>query len=100
MTDYQINNKIKLQTNKFEEVNILKAITNTRLLKSHRIKWGMSQYNISKILGRSPKAYNHKENAKANFDVNEIITIANELKLTLDEVNDIFFDGKLTKGTN
>lgn len=74
--------------------------TNSRLLKSYRVKNGISQVNISKVIGRSTKAYNHKENCKANFEIEEIIKIAKELKLTLQEVNEIFFDNELTECTS
>ena len=44
----------------------------------------------------SRQSYNYKENNKMQFTPGEIIKISRELNLTLEEVDEIFFDGKLS----
>lgn len=67
----------------------------SKILKSKRILIGMTQKELAQSIGISEKSYNHKEQNKIEFKLNEIIIIAKELKLSLIEVNKIFFDNNL-----
>lgn len=65
------------------------------LLKRTRYYKGYKQYQMADKIGLSRQTYNYKENGRLPFNSEEIINISKELKLTLPEVNEIFFDGKL-----
>lgn len=69
---------------------------NVRKLKAKRVEFGLSQKDLAKVLGISAKNMCIKECDNRNrFTIDEIITIARELRLSLKDINDIFFDGKL-----
>lgn len=68
---------------------------NGNLLKSKRALYDLTQKNIAETIGTTEKTYNHKEQGKVDFKPNEIISISNKLKLTLEDINQIFFDGNL-----
>lgn len=69
---------------------------NTNKLKGIRVSQGYTQEEISIKLGMAIKTYNRKEQGIVEFNRNEISKISEVLKLTLDDVNTIFFGGKLT----
>lgn len=60
-------------------------------LKAVRAKQGMTQKDIAKMLNISNSSYCRKENQKIDFTQSEIKVIAVELKLTSEEVTNIFF---------
>lgn len=66
------------------------------LLKRIRCYKGYKQYEMADKVGISRQSYNYKENNKMQFTPEEIIKISRELNLTLEEVDEIFFDGKLS----
>lgn len=67
----------------------------TNLLKSERVKKGLTQKMISKNLEIDVTSYSKKENGIIEFKASEIKTIKNILNLTPDKVVEIFFDEKL-----
>jgi len=69
---------------------------NGNKLKSLRILHDLTQENIAKKVGVTAKTYNRKELGLVKFTVFEIIQLASILDLSLDNVNEIFFDNKLT----
>ncbi|MDY5912430.1 MAG: helix-turn-helix transcriptional regulator [Inconstantimicrobium porci] len=70
---------------------------NSSLLKSKRILVGLTQRKIAKKLGISEKSYNHKEQGKSDFKLQEVKSISKKINLSMEEVNNIFFDGDLPK---
>ena len=68
---------------------------NSNLLKSKRVLLGCTQKDMANYIGISEKTYNFKEKGKIYFKPNEIIAISGKLKLTIKEINKIFFDDKL-----
>ena len=64
----------------------------SRILKSKRILFNLTQEEIAKELGITVKSYNLKENGKREFTLYEAQNIINLLKLNLKDVNDIFFN--------
>ena len=65
-------------------------------LKAERFKQGKDGYYMSKLLGITYSMYSKKERGCAAFSTEEIIQIANDMKLTLTQVNAIFFESRLT----
>lgn len=70
---------------------------NRKALKSKRVLRGISQAEIAEGLGISLTSYNKKETGKIEFKRDEIEKIAKILKLSISDVNEIFFDRKLAK---
>lgn len=70
---------------------------NSSLLKSRRVLYGITQKKIAKNIGISEKSYNHKEQGKMDFKLQEVKSISKNIELTMEEVNNIFFDGDLPK---
>lgn len=68
---------------------------NKKLLKSMRILKYRTQEEFAKELNISHKSYNQKSLGKLEFKLNEVLNICNLLNLNKEEVNRIFFDGKL-----
>lgn len=66
-------------------------------LKGARASKGITQEQMSKTVGMTPKTYNRKELGLVGFSANEIQNVALTLCLTMEEINQIFFDGKITK---
>ena len=65
---------------------------NVRKLKAKRVEFGLSQKDLAKVLGISTKTMCIKECDNRNrFTFDEIITIAREFRLSLKDINDIFF---------
>jgi DNA-binding XRE family transcriptional regulator len=71
---------------------------NTLKLKSARVASGLRQQQLSQELGMTTKTYNEKENQKKKLWLSEVVAIAKVLKLTSEQVLDIFFDDLLTNG--
>lgn len=70
-----------------------------RKLKAIRVENGYTQAQLAERLGISAKTYNRKELGIIEFTQNELLNLSTELKLTLNLVNEIFFENKLTKCT-
>ncbi|MBB6625216.1 helix-turn-helix transcriptional regulator [Clostridium gasigenes] len=68
---------------------------NENLLKSKRVLRGFTQKDLAKNIGVSEKTFNHKEQGKIVFKPNEIIGVSDILKLTISEINEIFFNNNL-----
>ena len=56
---------------------------------------GISNREIAKLLGISEQSLYNKETGKTEFKNSEIKLLSQILSLSLDKVNDIFFDGKV-----
>ena len=69
----------------------------SRILKSKRMLFDLTQEEISKKLGITIKSYNLKENGKREFTLDEAKKISSLLKLNLNEVNDIFFNSAISR---
>ena len=67
----------------------------TNLLKSVRIREGLTQKKIAEIIEISPTSYSKKESGLVDFSLTEISKIINICNLTVDEMIEIFFDGKV-----
>ncbi|MDI3478546.1 MAG: hypothetical protein PWQ59_2071 [Thermoanaerobacterium sp.] len=65
-------------------------------LRGMRITKGYTQEKLAKMIGISAKTYNRKELGVIDFNLQEITTIVDLFGLNLDEVNEIFFDNKIT----
>ena len=66
-------------------------------LKGARVTKGYTQESIAKKINITTKTYNRKELGMVRFSTDEIIKITNLLEFTVTQVNDIFFDNKLTE---
>ena len=69
-----------------------------RELKAKIILNGLTQVQLSKKIGINTKIYNMKENGKNKFSLEEAAKVSEVLKLSLNEVNNIFLQVKLPKG--
>lgn len=65
-------------------------------LKEIRKAKGFKQKDMAEAIEKSISIYSQKEKGDIEFNKNEIILIAKKLGLTMQDVNEIFFDGKLT----
>ena len=65
-------------------------------LRGMRITKAYTQEKLAKMIGISAKTYNRKELGVIDFNLQEITTIVELFGLNLDEVNEIFFDNKIT----
>lgn len=66
-------------------------------LKVARVRKGKSRGDIARLIGKSRNAYAKKESGGSAFTDEEKLAIAEELDLTAEQFDDIFFDGKLPK---
>lgn len=73
---------------------------NARSLKAERVFKGLTQGDLAKALKVSVVSYSKKERGEVRFRPEEIMVVADVLKLDQDKVNAIFFDGKLPKGNH
>lgn len=64
----------------------------SRLLKSYRVKVGLTQKSIAKILQIDTTTYTKKENGNIEFRASEITKLKNILNLTPIEIDEIFFN--------
>lgn len=70
---------------------------NTRKLKSKMVLYGDSQSDLAKALGISLSRLNAKINGNnADFRQNEILFICERYDLSSEEVNEIFFESKVS----
>lgn len=67
-------------------------------LKAARVRRGYTQIDVAKALGISVAAYCHREKGKINFDDGQKLVLVSFLGLSLQETNDIFYDGELPSG--
>lgn len=67
----------------------------SNLLKSERVKNGLTQKQISKLLEIDATSYSKKENGIVEFKTSEINLIRKIFKLSPEETIKIFFDDKL-----
>lgn len=68
---------------------------NCNLLKSKRVLKGITQKELANFIGISEKSYNQKECGKSTLKIRELELISLKLELSIDEINDIFFDKNL-----
>ena len=64
-------------------------------VKAARVRMGYSQKQLADKVGITLASYRNKENGLSPFRDDEKIIMARELQLTLQQVNDYFFDGML-----
>lgn len=65
-------------------------------LKAARIRQDKDSAYMAALIGKSDRTYRKKESGEIKFTPDEIATVAKALNLSLDEVNTIFFDSKIT----
>ena len=70
-----------------------------REIKAARVRCGYTQKDVAEELGISCSSYSDKERGKTGFTDEEKTHISIMLRLSLHQFNDIFFEGKLPKGT-
>ena len=71
---------------------------NANLLKAKRVECNLKQKDMAKILRVSVKTYWMKENSPiCTFSGNQILILKDILNLTFEEINLIFFDGRLSE---
>lgn len=70
---------------------------NTQKLKAIRIEKNHTQKTLAKAAGMSEKTYNRKELGIIDFTGSEILRLSEILDLSIEMVNEIFFENKLTK---
>lgn len=66
-------------------------------LKGMRVSKGLTQERISKHIKMTITTYNRKELGLVQFTNQEILSVATILNMTLQDVNEVFFDSKLTE---
>ena len=64
-------------------------------LKAERVRQNKSTDYMARVIGKTADCYAKKENGKVKFTPDEICAITNDLSLTFDMFNTIFFDGNL-----
>lgn len=64
----------------------------SNLLKSERVKLGITQKKVCEKLKIDVSTYSKKENGVIEFKASEIRALKNILKLTPEKIDDIFFD--------
>ena len=72
----------------------------TNKLKGYRVSQGITQPEIAGNMGMTAKTYNHKENGKVSFKIEEVCKLATILGMSIEDVNEIFFGNKLTSRIN
>lgn len=73
---------------------------NSSKLKGLRVEKGKTQEEMAKAIEKSLDSYAKKERGEVIFLPDEIAIISNLLEMTFEQVNDIFFDGKLLNGNS
>ncbi|MBC5995289.1 XRE family transcriptional regulator [Romboutsia ilealis] len=63
-----------------------------RILKSKRVLKGLTRVQIEKKMNLNTKPYNHKENGRVKFTLDKVSKTIKILKLTLEEVDEIFLE--------
>ncbi|MBS5799233.1 helix-turn-helix transcriptional regulator [Zhenhengia sp.] len=69
---------------------------NTKKLKQARLNVNLTQHEVAKKIGISTKTYNRKELGMADFSLHEVTSLIELLYLSFKEVNEIFFENKIT----
>lgn len=69
---------------------------NLNKLKAKRVEVGLTQVEIAELLGINFVTYQRKETGIRDFSIKEVIKLTDILKLTIEDVNEIFFNNKLT----
>lgn len=64
-------------------------------LRVERLRRSLTQRQIAKKLGITEVSYCRKENGIREFSREEVKNIAIELNISIDRVNEIFFDGDI-----
>lgn len=54
-----------------------------------------SRADMARVIRKTVNSYNKKERGEVDFSDKEKIAVAKVLSLSLEQVNEIFFDGKL-----
>ena len=67
-------------------------------IKAKRILKGFTQSQIAEVMSMKKQTYQLKERGISSFSDPEKVDLAIALDLTLQDVNDIFFDGRLPNG--
>ncbi|MPN14799.1 hypothetical protein SDC9_162128 [bioreactor metagenome] len=65
------------------------------MLKAARVKLGYSTGDMANEINKCRSSYIKKENGDVVFTDQEIFLVSQKLLLTMEDVNDIFFDSKL-----
>ena len=73
---------------------------NSNLLKAKRTAKGLNQTQACTKIGLGLSRYCLKENCNYPFSLREVVAMSEVYDLTLDEVNEIFFDGRLPKSNS
>lgn len=68
---------------------------NTNILKSERVKLGLTQKDVAKILKKDISTYSKKENGIIEFSASEINQIKNLFDLSPEKIDKIFFNEKV-----
>ena len=64
----------------------------TQLLKSYRVRVGITQKILAKLLQIDVTTYSKKENGVIEFKASEILILKTTLNLTPIEIDEIFFN--------
>ena len=64
----------------------------TQLLKSYRVRVGITQKILAKLLQIDVTTYSKKENGVIEFKASEILILKKTLNLTPIEIDEIFFN--------
>ena len=56
---------------------------------------GKTREDMARAIKKTVNSYNKKERGEVAFSDDEKVIISNELGLTMEQVSEIFFDGKL-----
>lgn len=67
----------------------------TNLLKSARVKKGMTQADVASLIEKNTDTYSKKERGEVYFTPAEMVRVSRTLNLTFSEFNDIFFNSEL-----
>ncbi len=68
---------------------------NTLEIKGARTRLGYTQRDMAEMLGLTEGSYQKRESGAVEFKHEEVIRLAEILHLTIRQVNDFIFDGKL-----
>lgn len=67
-------------------------------LMAERVRKGRSRRDIAEKLGLNYDAYLRKEKGFSRFSLPQVVIVSQELELSADKINLIFFDGQLPIG--
>jgi DNA-binding XRE family transcriptional regulator len=73
---------------------------NSLKLKAARVGKGLNQTEAAQAIETTTPTYCNKENGKKAFTTKEIEALAKVLNLNANDVDEIFFDGNLSKRLN